>query len=51
MQKKSLRVDRDQFEGIVKNLLQSKPLKRENVRISKKKPGKLIPPQKGSGPE
>jgi hypothetical protein len=46
MSKKSLKVDRQQFEGIVKNLLQSKPLKREDVKVSKKKPEKLIPPQK-----
>jgi len=45
MPKKSLKVDRDQFEGIVKNLLATKPVKREDVKISKKKPGKLIPPQ------
>jgi hypothetical protein len=36
----------DKFEGIVKSLLQSKPLKRENVKVSKRKPEKLIPPQK-----
>ncbi|MGA2337889.1 MAG: hypothetical protein ABSG08_21145 [Terriglobales bacterium] len=45
MPKKSLKVDRHQFEGIVKNLLHSKPLKREDVKISKKKPEKLIPPR------
>jgi len=43
---KSLTVDRKKFEGIVKNLLHSKPLKREDVKVSKKKPQKLIPPQK-----
>ena len=46
MPKKSLKVARDQFEGIVKSLLQSKPLKREDVKVTKKKPEKLIPPQK-----
>jgi hypothetical protein len=46
MGRKSLKVDRNKFEGIVKTLLQSKPLKRENVKVSKRKPGKLIPPQK-----
>ncbi len=46
VQKKSLKVDRNQFEGIVKSLLQTKPLKREDVKVSKRKPGKLIPPQK-----
>lgn len=44
--KKSLKVDRDKFEGIVKRLLHAKPLKREDVKVSKKKPEKLIPPQK-----
>jgi hypothetical protein len=43
---KSLKVDRNKFEGIVRNLLQSKPVKRENVKVSKRKPEKLIPPQK-----
>ena len=43
MAKKSLKVDRNRFEGIVKSLLQAKPMKREDVKISKKKPGKLIP--------
>ncbi len=46
MANKSLKVDRQKFEGIVKNLLQAKPLKRENVKVSKRKPEKLIPPQK-----
>jgi len=46
MGRKSLKVDRAQFEGIVKNLLRSKPLKREDVKVSKRKPEKLIPPQK-----
>ncbi|MGD0506424.1 MAG: hypothetical protein ABSA27_01420 [Terriglobales bacterium] len=46
MQKKTLKVNRKQFEGIVKNLLQSKPLKRKDVKVSKRKPEKLIPPQK-----
>jgi hypothetical protein len=43
---KNLKVDRAQFEGIVKGLLNTKPLKRENVKVSKKKPQKLIPPHK-----
>jgi hypothetical protein len=46
MPKKSLKVDRKQFEGIVKNLIQSAPLKRGDVKVSKKKPQRLIPPQK-----
>jgi hypothetical protein len=46
MPQKSLKVDRKKFEGIVKNLLQAKPVKREDVKISKEKPGRLIPPQK-----
>ena len=47
MTKKSLKVDREKFEGIVKNLLRGKPLKRSKVKVSKRKPEKLIPPQKG----
>jgi hypothetical protein len=43
---KSLRVDRAQFEGIVKQLIHSAPVKRDDVKVSKKKPAKLIPPQK-----
>jgi hypothetical protein len=46
MTKKSLKVDRKKFEGIVQNLLQTPHLKREDVKVSKKKPEKLIPPQK-----
>jgi hypothetical protein len=47
MPKKSLKVDRQKFEGIVKNLLQSKPMKREDVKIkNRKNREKLIPPQK-----
>jgi hypothetical protein len=45
--RKSLKVDRTKFEGIVKNLLQSKPMKREDVKIkNRKNREKLIPPQK-----
>ena len=44
--RKSLKVDRKQFEGIVKNLLNAKPMKRDKVKVAKKKPQKLIPPQK-----
>jgi hypothetical protein len=43
---KELLVDRRKFEGIVKNLLHSKPMKREKVKIAKRKPQQLIPPQK-----
>jgi hypothetical protein len=39
-------VDRAKFEGIVRSLLNSKPVKRENVKVSKRKPEKLIPAQK-----
>jgi len=42
----SLKVDRAQFEGIVKRLIHSAPVKREDVKVSKKKPHKVIPPQK-----
>ena len=44
--KKTLIVDRKKFEGIVKNLLQSKPVKRDDVKPAKKKPHKVIPPEK-----
>jgi hypothetical protein len=44
MAKKSLKVDRKKFEGIVQNLLQAKPLRREKVKTAKKKPERLIPP-------
>jgi hypothetical protein len=44
--KKSLKVDRTQFEGIVRQLIHTDPIKREDVKVSKKKPEKLIPPQK-----
>lgn len=46
MAKRELKVDRAKFEGIVQNLLNTKPLKREKVKVSKRKPEKLIPPQK-----
>jgi hypothetical protein len=46
MTTKSLKVDRGKFEKLVKTLIHSKPLKREDVKVSKKKPEKLIPPQK-----
>ncbi len=46
MAKKSLKVDRKKFEGIVQNLLHTKPIKREKVKVAKRKPEKLFPPQK-----
>ena len=46
MARNKLLVDRQKFEGIVQNLLQSKPMKRAKVKIAKKKPAKLIPTQK-----
>ena len=46
VKKKSLKVDRAKFENLVNRLLHSKPLKREDVKVSKRKPEKLIPPQK-----
>lgn len=42
MDEKTLKVDREKFEGIVKNLLKADPMKRDDVKVSKKKPGKLI---------
>jgi hypothetical protein len=45
--RKALKVDRKNFEGIVKNLLQSKPGKREDVKFkNRKNREKLISPQK-----
>ena len=41
-----MKVDREKFEGIVQSPLRSKPVKREKVKVSKKKPAQLIPPQK-----
>lgn len=46
MTEKSLKVDRAKFEGIVKSLLKTPHTKRKNVKPDKKKPAKLIPPQK-----
>ncbi|HXZ33173.1 MAG TPA: hypothetical protein VEH30_12915 [Terriglobales bacterium] len=46
MPKKSLKVDRQKFEGIVKRLLETPHTKREDVKLDKKKPEKLILPQK-----
>jgi hypothetical protein len=43
---KKLIVDRAKFEGLVNRLLHTKPVKREDVKVGKKKPEKLIPPQK-----
>jgi hypothetical protein len=46
MPQKNLKVDRKKFEGIVKNLLQSKPVKREDVKVKNpKNREKLIPPR------
>ena len=42
--KQNLKVDRQKFEGIVKNLLQTPHTKREDVKVDEKKPEKLIPP-------
>ncbi len=46
MPKKSLKVDRKKFEGIVQGLLNAKPIKREKVKVSKRKPDTIIPPEK-----
>ena len=43
--KRELKVDRKKFEGIVRNLLKTTPVKRDDVKPDKKKPEKLIPPQ------
>ena len=45
MAKKNLTVDREKFEGVVRNLLQSKPVKRNDVKVKNpKNREKLIPP-------
>lgn len=49
MTEKSLKVDRAKFEGIVKSLLKNPHIKREDVKVPKKKPEKLIPPQDQNG--
>jgi hypothetical protein len=46
MMEKSLKVDRKKFEGIVKSLLNTPHVKRDEVRPDKKKSEKLIPPVK-----
>jgi len=46
MSKKSLKVDRAKFEGIVRNLLHTKPVKRDVKIKNRKNREKLIPPQK-----
>jgi hypothetical protein len=46
VEKKGLNPDGGVCEGIVKNLLQAKPVKRQGVKVSKRKPEKLIPPPK-----
>ena len=46
MKKKSLKVDRAKFEEIVQNLLKTPHIKREDVKVEKKKPEKVIPPQR-----
>ncbi len=40
-----LQVDRNKFEGIVRNLLNAPHTKREDVKLDKKRPKNLIPPQ------
>jgi len=45
MRKKSLKVDRKGHDRTLTNLLQAKPLKRSKVKVSKRKPEKLFPPQ------
>ena len=44
--KKSLKVDRNKFTEVVQTLLRAKPLKRSKVKVAKKKPEKLFPPEK-----
>jgi len=45
--KKSLKVDRNQFEKIVKRMVTTPPLKRDDVKVENpKNREQLIPPQK-----
>jgi hypothetical protein len=37
------KVDRSEFENVVKGLLRQKPMKRSEIRAGKKKTGKVIP--------
>jgi hypothetical protein len=46
---RSLKVDRAQFEGIVTRLIHSGPIKREDVKVEKKKPHKVIQPSPPHG--
>jgi len=41
---KRVLVDEKQFTALVKKLVDSPPIKREEIRVSKQKPHKLIPP-------
>ncbi len=43
--KKIPKVEREDFEKVVKGLLNRPPIKREDVKTGKKKAGKVIPPQ------
>jgi hypothetical protein len=43
--KKPLQIDEKQLTSVVSRLLNTPPLKREDVKVAKKKPAKLIPPQ------
>jgi hypothetical protein len=36
----------DSIQGYVEMIFEAEPVKREKVKVAKKKPAKLIPPQK-----
>ncbi len=43
--KPSLKVEERKLTGVLSRLLNTPPLKRQDVKVGKKKPQKLIPPQ------
>jgi hypothetical protein len=45
MADKPPKVDRQQFEGVVRGLLRQQPMKRSQVHTDAKKPAKIIAPK------
>ncbi len=43
---KELKVDKDRFDDVLRRIANSAPVKKSEVKTEKKKPEKLIPPQK-----
>ncbi len=49
MTEKSLKVDREKFEGVVKRLLKADPVKRKEVKVQNpRNRKKLIPPEENN---